>query len=65
MERYILEQLLEIERDLVIGDEAGKAPKTLDKVRKLTEELAIRINREEEKQMISNSLSLKIIGNKR
>ena len=61
MERYILEQLLEIERDLIIGDEAGKAPKTLDKVRKLTERLAVRINREEEKQMISNSSSLKII----
>jgi hypothetical protein len=56
MEKYILKVLLDIERELVVGDEKGQAPKTLKRIRDLSESLAIKINRDEEKEMISNSL---------
>lgn len=56
MERYILKTLLDIEKELVVGDEKGQAPKTLKRITALTESLAIKINRDEEKQMIENTL---------
>ncbi len=56
MEYYILKELLDIERELVIGDEKGQAPKTLKRITALTESLVIKINRDEEKQMISNTI---------
>ena len=55
-QRYILKQLLEIERELAVGDEKGQAPKTLKRITALTESLAIKINRDEEKEMIANTI---------
>ena len=54
MDRMVLKKLLEIERELAVGDEKGMAPKTLERIRKLTEIMAIIINREEEKKIISD-----------
>ena len=56
MNEYILRQLLEIERELVVGDEKNVAPKTLDRVRKLSKTISIKMNQEREKQMIAESV---------
>jgi hypothetical protein len=56
MIRCILKTLLDIERELVVGDERGQAPETLKRITALTESLAIKINREEERQMIENAI---------
>ena len=56
MEKYILKQLLEIERELVVGVDKDKAPKTLCLVRELSNELAKKINREDENQMIAEAV---------
>ncbi|MEI6823882.1 MAG: hypothetical protein WCL51_18280 [Bacteroidota bacterium] len=54
--KYILKMLCEFERELVVGDEKNNAPRTLARIRKLSENLAEDINREEEKRMIANAL---------
>lgn len=56
MEKYILKQLLEIERDLVIGDDFRKLERTLESIRKLSNEVCSKIRSEEEKQMISDTV---------
>jgi hypothetical protein len=56
MNEYILKQLLEIERELVVGDEKNVAPKTLDRVRKLSSAISIKLNQEREKQMIAEAV---------
>lgn len=56
MNEYILKQLLEIERELVVGDEKNVAPKTLDRVRRLSNTISIKLNQEREKQMIAESV---------
>ena len=54
--KYYLNLLLEVERELVIGDEAGQAPQTLRRIRRISDEIVTGINREEEKQMIAQTL---------
>ena len=49
MEKYILKQLLEIERDLVIGDDFRKLERTLESIRKLSNKVCSKIRSEEEK----------------
>jgi hypothetical protein len=56
MKKYILKQLLEIERDLVIGDDFRKLERTLENIRKLSGEICSKIRNEEEKQMISDTV---------
>lgn len=54
--KYI-EQLLEIERELVVGDERDLAPKTLKRVRDLSSQMIIEINRLKEEEMILEVIS--------
>lgn len=57
MNQYILNALLDIERELVVGDEKEQAPKTLARVRALANTLAAKINCEREKQMIADAIA--------
>jgi hypothetical protein len=60
MDKYILSALLDIEKELVVGNEKGQDPKTLEKIRELSKSIAIKINRDEEKQMIENVINAAI-----
>lgn len=57
MNQYILNALLDIERELAIGDEKEQAPKTLKRVRALANTLAIKINHDRERQMITDAIT--------
>ena len=53
---YYANELLKIEKELVVGDEKDLAPKTLESIRKLSSRMFREINEEEERKMIEKAI---------